>query len=232
MAQVQAPSAKSPTVAIGVEGTAKAAPDKAVITVGLITNDPSSEAAAAKNNRDFAKIVMVAKENGIGAVDLQTAGVNVNPKYNYSADGGESLDGYVASNSLTITMRDLPKIGKLLADLTAAGANSVSGPFFGLEDNEALRDKARENAFDNAERRALSYARKAGFKSVRLLTINENAGDLAYAAAAYEGAAAIDAAAAAGDAASGAKMAIVDAFIEPSQVVETVYANFLFEMVP
>jgi uncharacterized protein len=220
-----APSAKSPTVAIGSEGTEKAAPDLAIISAGLISNDPSSEAAAANNNRDFAKIMTVLKKYSVPAKDIQTASVSVRPNYKYTNEGGEELDGYVASNTVTITMRDLTKIGNLMADLAAAGANSIGGPSFGLDDSEALRDKAREKAFDNAQRRALTYARKAGFKTVRLLTINESAGDMAYAYA--------DVASAAADAAAGAmKFEVAPAAIEPGEVTETVYASFLFEMVP
>jgi uncharacterized protein len=97
-----------------------------------------------------------------------------------------------------------------------------------VDDDDALTDKAREKAFDTAQRRALAYARKAGFKSVRLLTINEGAGDFDYA----YGAAAAGAAAAA-DAAAGAVAVKAEAApIEPGEVSQTVYASFLFEMVP
>lgn len=220
------PSAKNPTVAIGSDGMAESAPDLAIIGAGLFTNDPSSEAAAERNNREFAKIVEVAKKYKIAPEDLQTAGVNVGPNYVYPPGGGEKLDGYTARNTLKITMRDMAQIGSLIADLTAAGANNIGGPAFGLEDNEALRNKAREKAFDNAQARALTYARKAGFRSVRLLTINESAGDIGYA---YAAEAAMDA--------SSSIQGIMPAEkarapIETGLVSETVFANFLFEMVP
>lgn len=228
-AQVLPPAtfSKNPTVAIGASAFEEAAPDSAIIDAGLVSNDPSSKDAAAKNNREFAQILAVVKKYGIAAADIRTTGVSVRPNYIYPPDGsGEQLDGYIASNSVAITVRDLTKISAMLGDLGEAGANSISGPTFYLEDNEALMDKAREQAFDKAQRQAMTYARKAGFKSVRLLTINENAGDMAYSAAAYAGAAA------AADAASSMKLEIAPAPVEPGLVSETVYASFLFEMVP
>jgi uncharacterized protein len=120
----------------------------------------------------------------------------------------------------------LKTVGALMADLVAAGSNNLSGPAFGLDDNEALTDKARGKAYDNAQRRALAYARKAGFKSVRLLNVNEGAGETDYSYA--------EAAAAGADAAAGAvmKLEAAPALIEPGLVSETVYATFIFEMVP
>lgn len=222
-----APSAKSPTVAIGATGFAEATPDVADITAGLITKDPSSEAAIENNNREFAKILAVAKKYNIAPADLRTIGLSVRPNYKYTEDGGEELTGYTATNSVSITVRELKTIGKMLGDLGLAGANSINGPTFYVENNEPLMDQAREEAFDNAQRRALAYARKAGFKSVRLLTINESAGDMAYAGAYAEAAA---------DVASIGAMDVMkqatQAPIEPGLVSETVYASFLFEMVP
>ncbi len=226
MADVLPPSSKNPTVAIGAEGTEESAPDLASISAGLITNDPNSEVASAKNNRDFTKVLAVVKKYKIAAKDIQTSSVSVQPKYNYT-DKGEEEDGFTATNSITITMRDLAKIGNLMADLADAGANNISGPYFALEDKDGLRDKAREKAFDNGQRRALAYARKAGFKSVRLLTINENAGEMAYGDAAYA-----SAKAAAEAAGSAMKMDVAQAPIEQGLVSETVFANFLFEMTP
>jgi uncharacterized protein len=227
MAQVQAPSSKNPTVAIGAAGTEEAAPDKASITAGLQTTEPTSEAAMQKNNRDFTKILNVIRKYGIPANELQTEGATVQQNFRYT-DKGEEEDGYLANNSIKITMRDMEKLGNLIADLADAGANNISGPYFALEDTEPLMDKAREKAFDNAQRRALAYARKAGFKGVKLLTINEGAGNMDYAYG-YAAEAAADAAAAG---AAAMKAELYAAPIEPGLVSETVYASFLFEMVP
>jgi uncharacterized protein len=224
LAEILPPSAKAPTVAIGAEGREESVPDIAMITAGLETSNAKSDAAMAENNRNFAKIMDVVRKYGIDQKDMQTAGVGVRQDFDYKDNGEAVPKGFIASNSLSITARDLSRIGDLIADLVAAGANSIVGPTFAFDDNEAIRDKAREKAFDNAQRRAMAYARKAGFKSVRLLTINEAAGEMAYSQAAYAGAMAA--------AADAAKMEIAPTPIEPGLVTETVYASFLFEMVP
>jgi uncharacterized protein len=225
MAAIPVPASTHPTVAIGAGATEETAPDIASITAGLRITEPAADVAMEKNSREFAKIMAVVKKYKIDPKDLKTEGVSVSEDYDYT-DEGRKPRGYVASNSLYIKVRDLKTVGALMADLVAAGANNINGPSFGLDDNEALTDKARGKAFDTAQRRALAYARKAGFKSVRLLTINEGVSEISnvYAEAAVEGAAA-----AAGDA---MKIDAAPALIEPGLVSETVYAEFVFEMVP
>lgn len=226
MAAIPVPASTQPTVAIGVSATEESAPDIATINAGLNITETTSEAAMEKNSRDFAKIMAVVKKYKIDPKDLKTNRVNVREDFDYTDDGRKPR-GFVASNSLSIKVRDLKIVGALMADLAAAGANNLNGPDFGLDDNEALTDKARAKAFDTAKRRATAYATKAGFKSVRLLSVNEGAGEMDYAPYAAEAAA--DAAAAAGDAAAKSASA---AIIEPGLVSESVYATFIFEMVP
>jgi uncharacterized protein len=227
MAAQPMPATTNPTVAVGAQGTEEAMPDIATITAGLETRDPASAKAMEKNNRDFAKIMAVIQKYGVAPKDVQTNGVTVREDFDYSGDEAKSK-GFVASNSVSIKARDLSKIGAMLAELGAAGANNISGPFFAIDDPEALTDKAREKAYDLAQRRALIYARKAGFKSVRLVSVNDGAADMAMPYMMDATAAGADAAAAAGEA---MKM-VTDAPIEPGVIQQSVYASFLFEMVP
>ncbi len=227
MAAIPVPASTHPTVAIGASANEEAAPDIATIDAGLKITEATADAAMEKNNRDFSKIMAVVKRYKIDPKDLKTTSVNVREDFEYTDDGRKPR-GYVASNSLSIKVRDLKTIGALMADLVAAGANNLNGPDFGLDNSDALTDKAREAAFDNAQRRALAYARKAGFKSVRLLSVNEGANEMAYAYAAEAGAEA----AAEGAAEAMVVMDVAAAQIEPGLVSETVYATFIFEMMP
>ena len=228
MAAIPVPASTHPTVAIGAGATEETAPDIAAINAGLSTTEPTADVAMEKNNREFAKIMAVVRKYQIDPKDPKTTGVSVGEEYDYT-DEGRKPKGYVASNRLSIKVRDLNVVGALIADLVAAGANRLDGPQFALDDSEALTDKAREKAYDTAQRRALAYARKAGFKSVRLLTINEGANDMSYAYGADAAAAGAEAAA---EGAAAMKMEVADAPIEPGLVSETVYATFIFEMMP
>jgi uncharacterized protein len=217
-------SASNPVVSIGVTENEEAMPDMATVTAGVLVKLPDAKKALDGANKDMAKLIVAIRAAGIDPKDVQTSSVSVNENTNYT-DNGAVTDGYRATSTVTLTVRDLAKLKTLMSDLVAAGATQLDGPFFAIDDEDALTDKARMKAFDTAKRRAMAYASKAGFKSVRLLKVNENAE--------YEGIeyAAADASAAAMEIAPQEK-AIADTPIEPGLISRAVTATFHFEMVP
>jgi len=60
--------------------------------------------------------------------------------------------------------------------LVTAGANQVNGPSFEVENADAALDEARAAAMAKARARAALYARAAGLKVGRILSISENGG--------------------------------------------------------
>ncbi len=60
--------------------------------------------------------------------------------------------------------------------LVAAGANQVNGPSFQMDDPDAALDEARTSALKRARARADLYARAAGLRVTRVLTISESRG--------------------------------------------------------
>jgi uncharacterized protein len=218
-------TAANPVVAIGVTGTEEAMPDIATITAGVEVKLPDAKKALDQANKDMVKIMAVLKSANIAAKDMQTEGVSVNENMDYSQEDPKP-NGYRASNRVSLTIRDLSKLKTLMSDLVAAGATELRGPDFSIDNEDALTDKARMKAFDTAKRRAMAYATKAGFKSVRLLKVSEDAG--------YEASASY-AAEAAADAAAGIappEEKIAETPIEPGLISRSVTATFHFEMVP
>ena len=83
------------------------------------------------------------------------------------------FQGYDVTNQVSVTLRDIGKIGATLDALVAAGANNLNGPFFSRKDDKPQRAQAREAAFKAADLQARDYARMAGFGGVRLLAVEE-----------------------------------------------------------
>jgi uncharacterized protein len=217
-------TATNPVVTIGVTASEEATPDMASLSAGVEASSPDAKVALDEANKKMAKLMAAVKAAKFDPKDMQTSAVSVQEDFDYT-DNGPVSKGFKASNSVTLTVRDLKKLEKLISNLVDAGATNVSGPYFSIENEDALTDKARMKAFDQARRRAMAYANKAGFKNVRLLQVRENVGDN-FGGAAY---AAADAASAAGEA---AKAAISDTPIEPGTIARYITANFQFEMVP
>lgn len=84
--------------------------------------------------------------------------------------------GYRATNQVQVKQRDLARYGQVIDTLVKAGANEVNGPSFQIDKPEAAMDEARIDAVAKARARADLYARAAGLKVVRMLTISETGG--------------------------------------------------------
>lgn len=161
-----------PIVSINVTETEKAAPDIATISTGVRTNGKTAKEAMDLNSQKMAPIIAALKSGGIDAKDIQTTGVQLGAEYDYSKSPAR-IKGYAASNTVSVTVRDLSKLDKVMGALVSAGANQLDGPYFSIDDSEALADKARDKAYDSALRRARAYARRAGFTDVRLVSVSE-----------------------------------------------------------
>lgn len=158
-------------------GEARAAPDIATISVGVVTQAKSARDALAANSKAMTDAIESLKSAGIAAKDLQTSGFSLQPLYSSDRVGNQrTITGYQASNTIAMRVRDLGKIGDILDRAVSLGANSVTGPSFGLAEPEALRVEARKAAIADAERRAKLYAEVLGLKLGRVINVDETSG--------------------------------------------------------
>ena len=173
--------AQQPVSSIRVTGEARvtARPDRVQINVGVTTRAPTSQEAATRNARDV-DAVLAAVRKATPAAELKTVSYSLNPNYQYHPNGGEpTIDGYIASNIVQVTLDELPKIGTVIDSAAQAGANHVQGIQFTLRDQEAVRAEALRQAAVQARAEAEVLAAALGLKVVRVLSVEENAAHLA-----------------------------------------------------
>ena len=134
-------------------------PDQAQISVSVITNGPTAQAAAQAN-----ATTSTAVQNALKALNpaptIQTTGYSVYPQYT----GAQVLTGYTASNTVQVTTVDLSSIGSLIDTANQAGANSVSGITFGLQNPDPLKQQALTQASKQARAHADAIAAGLGGK--------------------------------------------------------------------
>jgi len=169
--------ATTPLVRVNIAETLRTPPDEASLTVGTQAKAPTAKQAVALNKTKTEKLLATIRGAGIRERDIQTQGVQLQPDYRYDrtpdGQGQQRLAGYVASNSIQIKTRNIDALTDLLDTLTAAGADSVYGPNFGISDPAPLRKEARIRAMARGQAEASEYARNNGFSSVRLLSVEE-----------------------------------------------------------
>ncbi|MBI1327897.1 MAG: DUF541 domain-containing protein [Alphaproteobacteria bacterium] len=151
-------------------------PDLALISAGIVTQNIAADAALAENSTKMNAVFEAIKKAGIEEKDIQTSGININPQYVYGENVPPKISGYQVSNSVSIKIRDLKKIGKTLDALVAQGANQINGPSFSIENPDPLLDNARSDAVAKARKKAELYAKAAGMKVKKILSISEAGG--------------------------------------------------------
>ena len=68
--------------------------------------------------------------------DLKTSNFSVYPQYRTEGADKHQVVTYRASNTVTVTVRDLDKVGDILTKAVAAGSNQISGPNFSISEPE------------------------------------------------------------------------------------------------
>jgi hypothetical protein len=169
------PRFQATTLDISATGEVKAAPDMATITLGVSQQAATAADAMQANAAAMARVIAALKSGGIAARDIETSSLNLAPQYVYAQNQPAKLTGYEASNQVTVTVRDLTKLGAAIDAVVAAGATNIGGVQFGLLSRIPAENSARLAAMKILEDRAALYAEASGYHIKRLVNLSEGA---------------------------------------------------------
>lgn len=164
------------TLSLSAYGETRIAPDMATITVGVQTQAATAAEAMRANRERMSAMVATLRGAGIAERDIQTSNINLNPQYAYRENQPPRLTGYQASNDVTITARDLARLGPTIDAVVAAGANQINGIAFGLQNPKAAEDQARRAAVQALADKAALYAQATSHRVQRLVNLAEGGG--------------------------------------------------------
>lgn len=164
------------------DGKSTVVPDIAQFSAGVTTQGKTAAAALAQNAARMNAVIAALKQAGIAERDIQTSNLSIGPIYTPQRplpDGTEQpprITGYQASNQVSVRQRKVAELGRVIDTLVAAGASDISGPTFQIDQPDGAQDEARIAAMKKARARAELYARAAGLRVVRILTMAESGG--------------------------------------------------------
>jgi uncharacterized protein YggE len=169
---------KDPPRMVSVSGEARvfAAPDRAHVSAGVASEAKTAAEALSANSAEMRKVIDAIKAEGVEARDIQTSNISVSPVYTNPKEGERPrIDGYRASNDVSVTIRDLTKIGDILDSVVTLGATNVGDISFSVSDADRRLDEARAEAVQDAMRKARLLAEAAGAELGEILSLSENA---------------------------------------------------------
>ena len=167
-----AASADAEPGGITVQGTASVAsvPDRAELSFGVESQAQTARAALTANAAEMRRVIAALK--AAGATDVKTQSVSLSPRLTEQ----NAVQGYVAQNSVSATIKELAKAGAVIDAAVNAGANQVYGPSLSRGDQSELYRQALKAAVVNARASAQALAEAANVSLGRVTAIVEGGG--------------------------------------------------------
>src|SRR3546814_355038 len=158
---------------VSAEGEVRRAPDIAMVSAGVMTQAATASAAMKENASRMTAVIAALRKAGVAEKDMQTSSVNLQPQYRYQENQPPQLVGYQASNMVQVRFRKIEDSGRIIDALVAQGANQINGPSLSVDQADAALDEARTAALAKARQRAELYAKAAGLRVKRIISISE-----------------------------------------------------------
>lgn len=154
-------------------GTAeiKVTPDRAVIRVGVERQSATAKNAKAAVDNISRKILAALKAASIDEKDIQTAYLDLQPTSYY--EKRVRINNFTATQSLSVTIRDLSHLDNVMDAVMSAGANRIDGIEYQSSELRKYRDQARDEATKAAKEKAVALAQALGNQVGRTYSIEE-----------------------------------------------------------
>jgi len=149
------------TVLVGANGKFEAAPDTVVVQFGISAQDENLQAANDRAKRAAEQVRELLRKNGIDPKQAQIGQFVVQPVYDYK-NPKRKLVGYRVDSNISIKIRDFSKVGPLTNDLFGLDVTSNQSVSYALEDMDAAKVKAVQDALKRAQQLAAAVAESSG----------------------------------------------------------------------
>lgn len=169
------PGATAHTLSVTGTGRVLVTPDLAEVRLGVVVQAPTVAEARNTGARAMNGALTAIRAAGIADKDLQTSTLSLSPVYESKPEGGTPhIVAYELRNGLTVTIRDLAKIGPVIDGAIAGGASTVESVTFSVAEPGPLERQAREAAVADARAKADTLVRAAGTSITGVVSITES----------------------------------------------------------
>jgi uncharacterized protein len=168
-------SATSDSGTIVVSGTGRVAvePDVAALRLGVTVSRDSVAEARTEAARTMSAILEAVAATGVAPRDIRTSLLSVQPNYDYRDGKPPTLVSYELANVVEVTVRDIATVADVVDGSLRAGATSLDGLSFQVDDPTEPERIARIAAVAAARARADILAEAAGVTIAGVVDIVE-----------------------------------------------------------
>ncbi|MEA2434637.1 MAG: uncharacterized protein QOG54_2094 [Actinomycetota bacterium] len=156
------------TVTVSSTSSVDVPPDLARISVGVNVDAATAQEAAQRLSADTNRVVDAYKAAGFTEDELSIRDVNV-----FQRRKDRQVIGYTATTAVVVKTTELDRVGEIIDIGVDAGANTVRGVDFELDDDSAAIKQALRQAMEFAKEKADVLATTSGRTLGRALVIEE-----------------------------------------------------------
>lgn len=156
-------------------------PDVARVRLGVSVRAPSAREAMRVASRSLDSVVEALRRMDVAEIQSEPARLRRAPPEDRGEDGGAGAPPgtlprpYIASQAVSVRIRDLRETGRVIDGAVEAGATEVLGPYFSLADPSRARRRAVAAAVAEARRKAQAMAGAAGLRLGGVVRVSEGA---------------------------------------------------------
>lgn len=163
------------TISLTGSGSSSAKADQAKVDLGVQTTSDLASDAIRANAEKMSAIIDALKAIGISEDDIVTTSYSVYPQYDWT-ERGSIFRGYVVTNLVQVTVKELDIVGDIIDAAASSGANQINGIGFGLSDakREELKTNAYIAALTDARDKADVIAETLGLTISGVQSVTEN----------------------------------------------------------
>lgn len=143
------------------EGVLSASADRALITLGVITENKNLSKGQSENATIMSNVIKSLVAIGISKDDIETVVYRIDSEYDYE-NGQQVFRGYKVTHQILVTVDEIMMTGHVVDTAVNNGANSVSSIQFTVRDRNLYYNQALSKAIENGQHKAATIARELG----------------------------------------------------------------------
>jgi uncharacterized protein len=163
VASAQGPTvtAQPNTVFVGADGKFEANPDTALMQFNISAQEATSREAYDHASKSAEQVRQILRSNGIEPKSAEIGYFSLQPVYDYK-NPKRKLVGYQVNANVSLKLKDFAKIAPIVQQLADADVSENQSLSYTLDNLDAAKAKAVEDAYRRARESATALARSSG----------------------------------------------------------------------
>ncbi|MUK88627.1 DUF541 domain-containing protein [Ornithinibacillus sp. L9] len=143
------------------EGTVSVEPDRAVVILGVVTEDSNLQKAQQENAEYTDNVINALLQENIPRNNIRTQDYRIDMNYDYK-EGVQIFRGYRVTNLLRVIIEAIDKVGLIVDIAVDHGANVVRNIELTIANQDRYYEEALKRAVENAQVKASIIAQELG----------------------------------------------------------------------